>query len=60
LGEGAYGKVFKVRRKSDNKTAALKTIHQRGEISHEEITNEIGLMKMCIHDSGILDIYETY
>ena len=38
----------------------MKTIIERGDIRREEIVNEIGLMKMCGDDSGILDLYETY
>jgi hypothetical protein len=40
--------------------AALKTIIARGEITRDEIINEIGLMKFCIADKGILDVYECY
>jgi serine/threonine protein kinase len=60
IGEGAYGRVFKVSRKSDKQLAALKTIIAGRQISHDDIVNEIGLMKMCAEDEGVLDVYETY
>lgn len=60
LGEGAYGKVFKVRHKTNGTEAALKTIIMRGDIEESSIMNEIGLMKMCADDENILSCYGTY
>ena len=44
LGLGGFSKVFKVKRKSDGFTCALKFVEPKNEKERNIITNEIGLM----------------
>lgn len=62
LGNGAYGDVYKVRRKQDNEIRALKEIkklHFREDNNFNEIKNEINILKKIDHPN-ILKIYEFF
>ena len=62
LGSGAYGDVYKVRRKNNNDIRALKEINkiylQEGN-SSDEVKNEINILKHIDHPN-ILKIYEFF
>lgn len=51
LGEGAYGRVFLARRKSDGASVALKAI-AREAISNEEFAREVNALKLLSQNGG--------
>ena len=58
IGVGGFAKVFKVKRKSDDKICALKFIEPKNNAEREIIFNEVGIMLMCqenLGDSSSLD-----
>jgi len=61
LGAGGFAKVFKVKRKSDNKEIALKFIQNlKDEREKQLMVNEVALMNMCSDNDFVLRIYEQY
>ena len=60
LGQGGFAKVFKVRRRSDGFLCALKFIEPKNEQEKELIINEIGVMRKCGANQGILKVIEAY
>ena len=63
LGEGSFGKVFKVRHKISRVLRAMKLIHkdkaQIGEEDEKAMINEINVLKSLDHPN-IMKIYEYY
>ena len=62
LGTGAYGDVYKVKRKKDNEIRALKEIKKSLLIegnNFDEIKNEINILKEIDHPN-VLKIYEFF
>ena len=62
LGKGAYGNVYKVKRKTDNQIRALKEIKKSllVEVNNfSDIKNEINILKKIDHPN-ILKIYEFF
>ena len=60
LGVGGFAKVFKVRRKSDGLVCALKFVEPKTDSERKVILNEIGVMRMCQQNQGILKVIEAY
>jgi serine/threonine protein kinase len=60
LGAGGFAKVFKVRRKSDGLVCALKFMEPKNESERKVILNEIGVMRMCQQNQGVLKVIEAY
>ena len=60
LGQGGFAKVSKVRRRSDGFLCALKFIEPKNEQEKELIINEIGVMRKCGANQGILKVIEAY
>jgi fused-like protein len=63
IGEGAFGKVFKGRRKKSGQIVALKFMSKRGK-SEKDLMNlrrEIDILKKLMHENIImlLDAFET-
>ena len=52
--------MFKVRRRSDGFLCALKFIEPKNEQEKELIINEIGVMRKCGANQGILKVIEAY
>ena len=60
LGQGGFAKVFKVKRRKDKLTCALKFCEPKNESQRNLIINEIGLMNQCQHYDSVLKIYASY
>jgi serine/threonine protein kinase len=60
LGQGGFAKVFKVKRKSDGYVCALKFVEPKNDTERKIIINEIGVMRMCEQNQGILKVIEAY
>ena len=60
LGQGGFAKVFKVKRKSDGIVCALKFVEPKNDSERQIIINEIGVMRMCDENAGILKVLEAY
>ena len=60
LGQGGFAKVFKVKRKSDGYICALKFVEPKTDEERTIIMNEIGVMRMCEQNQGILKVIEAY
>lgn len=61
LGQGGYGKVFRVTRKSDGKKMALKFIQNlKDEKDRQLMFNEVGLMNMCKDNNIVLEVIDSY
>ena len=60
LGQGGFAKVFKVKRKSDGFICALKFVEPKNEAERKIIINEVGVMRMCDQNSGIIKVIEAY
>ena len=60
LGQGGFAKVFKVKRKSDGYICALKFVEPKNDEERTIIMNEIGVMRMCEQNQGILKVIEAY
>lgn len=60
LGQGGFAKVFKVKRKKDGFVCALKFVEPKSELERQIIINEVGVMKMCEQNQGILKVLEAY
>lgn len=63
LGEGSFGKVFKVRHRISNVTRAMKIINkEKAAIGSEEeqaLINEINILK-CLDHPNIIKVYEFF
>ncbi|CAH8524220.1 unnamed protein product [Dicrocoelium dendriticum] len=59
LGDGAFGKVFKTRRKSDDVQAALKKVEFESELELEDFMVEIDILTDFKHHN-ILSLLEVY
>jgi serine/threonine protein kinase len=60
IGDGAFSSIFEVRRKSDNKTCALKFIRIKTDFDRQVVLNEIGIMMMCQENDAILSCYDCF
>lgn len=60
IGSGGFGKVFKVRRRSDGMVCAMKFCNPKDEKEKNMIVNEIGLMNQCRANPNVLKIYNSY
>lgn len=60
LGQGGFAKVFKVRRKADGLVCALKFVEPKTDSERKIILNEIGVMRMCEQNQGVLKVIEAY
>ena len=60
IGVGGFAKVFKVKRKSDEKICALKFIEPKNNAEREIIFNEVGIMLMCKENDMILRCFECF
>lgn len=60
LGAGGFAKVFKVKRKADNLICALKFVEPKNDKERAVIINEIGVMRMCGKNSGVLKVIEAF
>ncbi len=60
IGVGGFAKVFKVKRKSDDKICALKFIEPKNNAEREIIFNEVGIMLMCQENDMILRCFECF
>jgi serine/threonine protein kinase len=60
IGEGAYAKVFEVKRKSDDVICALKFVDPKTDEQRQMIINEVGIMLLCKENDGILKCYECF
>jgi fused-like protein len=56
IGQGAFGQVFKARRKGSSQVVAIKTINKRGKSEHElaNIRTEIDILRKLRHENIIL------
>jgi p21-activated kinase 2 len=52
--------VFKVKRKTDGLICALKFVEPKNDNEREIIINEVGVMRMCEQNQGILKVIEAY
>lgn len=61
IGKGAYGKIFKALRKSDNTVVALKKVNLKNQCSQEQTDtlNEIRVMERVDHPN-IVKFYEAF
>ena len=60
LGQGGFAKVFKVKRKSDGYICALKFVEPKNDEERTIIMNDLGVMRMCEQNQGILKVIEAY
>ena len=60
LGQGGFAKVFKVKRKEDGYLCALKFDEPKNDTERKIIINEIGVMRMCEENQGVLKVIEAY
>ena len=60
LGQGGFAKVFKVKRKKDGFICALKFVEPKNDQERQIIINEVGVMRMCAENSGVLKVVEAY
>ena len=59
LGEGAYGKVYKAKRKCDGQIVALKTIHQAGT-KNDDFEREINALSILSANGGHPHVCRMY
>ncbi|EDV22887.1 uncharacterized protein TRIADDRAFT_28410 [Trichoplax adhaerens] len=59
LGDGAFGKVYKVRHKVSGTIAAAKSISIESDEDFEDLTVEVDILSECKHDY-LVGLYETY
>jgi calcium-dependent protein kinase len=59
LGEGAFGKVYKVRNKKDKELYALKVIDTSDEEEEWSLQNEVNVLRALDHPN-VVKIYEVY
>jgi calcium-dependent protein kinase len=59
LGEGAFGKVYKIENRTDNKTYACKRLSKRKIKNLDTISSEINILKELDHPN-IVKLYEVY
>ncbi len=52
--------MFKVKRKTDGLICALKFVEPKNDNEREIIINEVGVMRMCEQNQGILKVIEAY
>ena len=52
--------MFKVKRKLDGMVCALKFVEPKNETERRVVINEIGVMRMCEQNKGILKVIEAY
>ena len=60
LGQGGFAKVFKVKRREDGFLCALKFIEPKSQEDKDLIINELGVMRKCDNNRGILKVIEAY
>lgn len=60
LGQGGFAKVFKVKRKKDGFICALKFVEPKNDTERQIIVNEVGVMRMCADNQGVLKVIEAY
>lgn len=60
LGQGGFAKVFKVKRKKDGFVCALKFVEPKNDMERQIIINEVGVMRMCSENGGVLKVVEAY
>ena len=59
LGDGAFGKVYKVRNKQTNVFAAAKIVEKCSEDELDDYMTEINVLSECKH-TNIVGLYEAY
>jgi serine/threonine protein kinase len=52
--------VFKVKRKKDGFICALKFVEPKNDTERQIIVNEVGVMRMCSENQGVLKVVEAY
>jgi len=60
IGVGGFAKVFKVLRKTDKVTCALKFVEPKTPQERESVVNEVGIMLMCTENDGIIRCFECF
>ena len=59
IGEGSFGKVFKVKQRSTGHTFAMKLVSKNSESGNKNFLNEIYILRKLDHPN-ILKIYEYF
>jgi calcium-dependent protein kinase len=59
IGEGSFGKVFKVKQRSTGHTFAMKLVRKNSESGNKNFLNEIYILRKLDHPN-ILKIYEYF
>ncbi|XP_055879170.1 serine/threonine-protein kinase 10-A-like isoform X2 [Biomphalaria glabrata] len=59
IGEGAFGAVYKARRKDNNELAALKQVEIKNEEDLEDFSVEINILAECAH-KNIVGLHEAF
>ena len=60
IGGGGFGKIYKVKRKSDGMFLALKFVEPKNPDEKQMIKNEVGIMMSCTENDAILRCIEAY
>ena len=60
IGSGGFGKIFKVKRRRDEKPCALKFCTPSNSKERNMLINEIGLMKQCREAEAVVRVLASY